>query len=75
MRAFRVKQGGRVHGLRVIEAEGREFWVYEDIRHGTMGLNAVAAPTKYPAGFFGVFTGSYDLEAAYCRMTAAAASW
>jgi carbon-monoxide dehydrogenase large subunit len=25
---------------------------------------------KYPAGFFGVFTGSYDLEAAYCKMTA-----
>ena len=28
------------------------------------------APVKYPAGFFGVFTGSYDLEAAYCHMTA-----
>ena len=25
---------------------------------------------KYPAGFFGVFTGSYDIEAAYCHMTA-----
>ena len=25
---------------------------------------------KYPAGFFGVFTGSYDIEAAYCKMTA-----
>ena len=27
-------------------------------------------PTKFPAGFFGVFTGSYDPEAAYCKMTA-----
>ncbi len=36
--------------------------------HGA--FNGVAAPTKYPAGFFGVFTGSYDLEAAYCKMTA-----
>jgi carbon-monoxide dehydrogenase large subunit len=36
--------------------------------HGA--FNGVAAPTKYPAGFFGVFTGSYDLEAAYCSMTA-----
>ena len=26
-----------------------------------------AAPTKYPAGFFGVFTGSYDIEAAHCH--------
>ncbi len=36
--------------------------------HGA--FNGVAAPVKYPAGFFGVFTGSYDLEAAYCKMTA-----
>src|SRR3984893_11023986 len=36
--------------------------------HGA--FNGQAAPTKYPAGFFGVFTGSYDLEAAYCHMTA-----
>ena len=36
--------------------------------HGA--FNGVAAPTKYPAGFFGVFTGSYDLEAAYCSMSA-----
>ena len=26
--------------------------------------------SKFPGGFFGVFTGSYDLEAAYCSMTA-----
>ena len=36
--------------------------------HGA--FNGQAAPTKYPAGFFGVFTGSYDLDAAYCHMTA-----
>ena len=36
--------------------------------HGA--FNGTAAPIKYPAGFFGVFTGSYDLEAAYCKMTA-----
>ena len=30
--------------------------------HGA--FNGTAAPVKYPAGFFGVFTGSYDLEAA-----------
>jgi aerobic carbon-monoxide dehydrogenase large subunit len=36
--------------------------------HGA--FNGVAAPVKYPAGFFGVFTGSYDIEAAHCTMTA-----
>jgi aerobic carbon-monoxide dehydrogenase large subunit len=36
--------------------------------HGA--FNGVAAPVKYPAGFFGVFTGSYDLEAAHAKMTA-----
>lgn len=36
--------------------------------HGA--FNGVAAPIKYPAGFFGVFTGSYDIEAAYCDMKA-----
>lgn len=36
--------------------------------HGA--FNGTAAPRKFPGGFFGVFTGSYDLEAAYCSMTA-----
>lgn len=36
--------------------------------HGA--FNGTAAPIKYPAGFFGVFTGSYDLEAAYADMDA-----
>ena len=35
--------------------------------HGA--FNGTAQPTKFPAGFFGVFTGSYDLEAAHCRVT------
>ena len=36
--------------------------------HGA--FNGVAVPAKYPAGFFGVFTGSYDIQAAHARMTA-----
>jgi carbon-monoxide dehydrogenase large subunit len=36
--------------------------------HGA--FNGTAAPVKYPAGFFGVFTGSYDIQAAFCKMTA-----
>jgi carbon-monoxide dehydrogenase large subunit len=35
--------------------------------HGA--FNGAAQPTKFPAGFFGVFTGSYDLQAAYCQVT------
>ena len=35
--------------------------------HGA--FNATAQPTKYPAGFFHIFTGSYDLAAAHCTVT------
>ncbi|MBV9383840.1 MAG: carbon-monoxide dehydrogenase large subunit, partial [Streptosporangiaceae bacterium] len=35
--------------------------------HGA--FNATAQPTNYPAGFFSVFTGSYDLTAAHCKVT------
>src|SRR5437868_4104127 len=35
--------------------------------HGA--FNATAQPTKYPAGFFHIFTGSYDWEAAHCKVT------
>ena len=35
--------------------------------HGA--FNATAQPSKFPAGFFHVFTGSYDLAAAHCNVT------
>ncbi|GIH76726.1 carbon-monoxide dehydrogenase large subunit [Planobispora longispora] len=35
--------------------------------HGA--FNGTAQPTKFPAGFFGVFTGSYDIRAAHCEVT------
>jgi len=35
--------------------------------HGA--FNATAQPTTYPAGFFHIFTGSYDLAAAHCQVT------
>ena len=34
--------------------------------HGA--FNTTAQPTRYPAGFFHVFTGSYDLQAAHCHV-------
>jgi carbon-monoxide dehydrogenase large subunit len=35
--------------------------------HGA--FNSTAQPTKFPAGFFHIFTGSYDLRAAHCEVT------
>jgi aerobic carbon-monoxide dehydrogenase large subunit len=35
--------------------------------HGA--FNGAAQPTRFPAGFFHIFTGSYDLRAAYCQVT------
>ncbi|MFI1396160.1 aerobic carbon-monoxide dehydrogenase large subunit [Streptomyces sp. NPDC020681] len=48
---------GKLQGLRVR--------VIAD--HGA--FNATAQPSNFPAGFFGVFTGSYDLAAAHCTVT------
>ncbi|QNT91180.1 carbon-monoxide dehydrogenase, large subunit [Streptomyces griseofuscus] len=50
--------------------EGRILAIRTHVLADHGAFNGVAAPVKYPAGFFGVFTGSYDLEAAYCKMTA-----
>ena len=35
--------------------------------HGA--FNATAQPSRFPAGFFHTFTGSYDVPAAHCRVT------
>jgi carbon-monoxide dehydrogenase large subunit len=35
--------------------------------HGA--FNNTAQPSKFPAGFFHIFTGSYDLAAAHCEVT------
>ncbi|HEY0448365.1 aerobic carbon-monoxide dehydrogenase large subunit [Actinophytocola sp.] len=48
---------GRILGLRVR--------VLAD--HGA--FNGTAQPSKYPAGFFHIVTGSYDLRAAHCAVT------
>jgi carbon-monoxide dehydrogenase large subunit len=54
--AIAATRSGRIRGVRVE--------VLAD--HGA--FNATAQPTRFPAGFFHVFTGSYDLEAAHCRV-------
>jgi len=50
--------------------EGKILAIRTNVLADHGAFNGTAAPVKYPAGFFGVFTGSYDLEAAYCSMTA-----
>jgi carbon-monoxide dehydrogenase large subunit len=50
--------------------DGKILAIRSDVLADHGAFNGTAAPIKYPAGFFGVFTGSYDLEAAYCKMTA-----
>ncbi len=53
-----ARRDGKILGLRVN--------VLAD--HGA--FNGVAQPTKFPAGFFHIFTGSYDYPAAHCKVTA-----
>jgi carbon-monoxide dehydrogenase large subunit len=50
--------------------DGRILAIRSNVLADHGAFNGTAAPVKYPAGFFGVFTGSYDLQAAYCKMTA-----
>jgi carbon-monoxide dehydrogenase large subunit len=56
---------GRIAATR----EGRLLAVGVDVIADHGAFNAAAQPTRYPAGFFSVFTGSYDIEAAHCRVT------
>ena len=53
--AIAATRDGRIQALRVDTLAD----------HGA--FNATAQPTRYPAGFFHVFTGSYDIEAAHCQ--------
>ena len=52
-------------------ADGRILAVEVDVIADHGAFNAAAQPTTFPAGFFSVFTGSYDVEAAHCRVTGA----
>ncbi len=56
---------GRIAATR----EGRLLAVSVDVIADHGAFNATAQPSRYPAGFFSVFTGSYDVAAAHCRVT------
>ena len=51
--------------------DGRIQAVRTDVLADHGAYNAVAQPSKFPAGFFKIFTGSYDVDAAYGSLTAA----
>jgi carbon-monoxide dehydrogenase large subunit len=57
-----------MHGEIAATKEGRITGVRVDVIADHGAFNATAQPTKYPAGFFHIFTGSYDLEAAHCAV-------
>jgi aerobic carbon-monoxide dehydrogenase large subunit len=50
--------------------EGKILGLKVDVLADHGAFNGVAQPTKYPAGFFHIFTGSYDYDAAHCKVTA-----
>jgi carbon-monoxide dehydrogenase large subunit len=49
--------------------DGQILAVRVDVIADHGAFNATAQPTNFPAGFFHVFTGSYDIEAAHCHVT------
>ncbi len=58
-----------MHGEIAATKEGKILGVRVDVLADHGCFNGTAQPTKYPAGFFHIFTGSYDYEAAHCKVT------
>ncbi|MGZ4350183.1 MAG: aerobic carbon-monoxide dehydrogenase large subunit [Solirubrobacteraceae bacterium] len=57
-----------MRGAIAADRDGRIRAVRVDVLADHGAFNATAQPTRFPAGFFHVFTGSYDLEAAHCHV-------
>lgn len=49
--------------------DGKILAVDVDVLADHGAFNGVAQPTNYPAGFFNIFTGSYDYPDAHCKVT------
>jgi len=58
-----------MHGEIAATADGRILALRARVLADHGAFNATAQPSKYPAGFFHIFTGSYDLRAAFCEVT------
>ena len=58
-----------MHGEIAATRDGKILGVRVDVLADHGAFNATAQPTKFPAGFFHIFTGSYDYGAAHCKVT------
>src|SRR5258707_68311 len=58
-----------MHGEIAATADGRILGLRARVLADHGAFNRAAQPTKFPAGFFHIFTGSYDLQAAHCAVT------
>ncbi|HXW44348.1 MAG TPA: aerobic carbon-monoxide dehydrogenase large subunit [Streptosporangiaceae bacterium] len=58
-----------MHGEIAATADGKILALRASVLADHGAFNATAQPAKFPAGFFHIFTGSYDLRAAHCEVT------
>ncbi len=58
-----------MHGEIAATREGRILGLRATVLADHGAFNGSAQPSKFPAGFFHIFTGSYDLQAAHCQVT------
>ncbi len=58
-----------MHGEIAASRDGKILGLRARVLADHGAFNATAQPTKFPAGFFHIFTGSYDLQAAFCEVT------
>jgi carbon-monoxide dehydrogenase large subunit len=58
-----------MHGEIAATRDGRILGLRAKVLADHGAFNGAAQPTKFPAGFFHIFTGSYDLQAAHCEVT------
>jgi aerobic carbon-monoxide dehydrogenase large subunit len=58
-----------MHGEIAATADGKILGLRARVLADHGAFNATAQPTRFPAGFFHIFTGSYDIQAAFCEVT------
>jgi carbon-monoxide dehydrogenase large subunit len=58
-----------MHGEIAATKDGRILGLRARVLADHGAFNGAAQPSKFPAGFFHIFTGSYDLRAAHCEVT------
>jgi carbon-monoxide dehydrogenase large subunit len=61
----------KIRGALAADRDGRLLAIRADAIADHGAFNSTAQPSRFPAGFFDVFTGSYELGAAYCHVTGA----